>query len=60
MAAMHEKMAACLRSDKTMAECRTEMIKNCRDTLGPDECPMGMGHGHMMHAPPKSDSGKQP
>jgi hypothetical protein len=40
MAGLHEKMAACLRSDKAFGECRTEMMKNCQDTLGKEGCPM--------------------
>jgi hypothetical protein len=51
MAALHEKMAACLRSDKAFAECRDEMHKNCRDMMGEQGCPMmsnGMGMGMGM------------
>jgi hypothetical protein len=42
MATMHEKVALCLRSSKTIAECHDEMKKNC--TMG-DRCMMGMGMG---------------
>ena len=72
MATLHEQMAACLRSEKSMSECRTEMMKSCQSTMGSQGCStamgmgMGMGggmmgrgqgmHGHMMSAPP-SDSG---
>jgi hypothetical protein len=58
MAALHEQMAACLRSDKSIADCQTEMMKSCRDTMGTQACPMmGMGHGMgmgngMMQPPP--------
>ncbi len=53
MAALHEQMAACLRSDKSINDCRTEMMKSCRETLGPQGCPMmGKGHGAMMQTPP--------
>lgn len=49
MAKNHESMAACLRSDKSIADCHDEMMKNCKDS---DTCPMkgrmGMHHG-MMH-----------
>ena len=50
MAALHEKMAACLRSDKPIAECRNEMMKSCRESIGAQACPMagfggGMGAG---------------
>jgi len=46
MAAMHERMAACLRSDKAIAACRDEMQNNCREKMGEQVCPM-MGKG--MH-----------
>lgn len=53
MATLHEKMAACLRSDKAFAECRTEMRKNCESMRGEQGCPMGMGmHDQMMKRPP--------
>lgn len=53
MATLHEKMAACLRSDKAFAECRTEMQTNCRSMMGEQGCPMGMGmHDQMMKGPP--------
>ena len=69
MAAMHELMAACLRSDKSMSECRTEMMARCQSMMGSQGCrtAMGMGmgmgggmmgsmHGHMMSSAP-SNSG---
>jgi len=53
MAALHEQMAACLRSEKSIDECRTEMMKSCRDAMGPQGCPMmGKGHAWMMWTPP--------
>lgn len=66
LAAMHEQMAACLRSEKTFAECRTEMRTACRETMNNVGCPsMGMGHGagmgrrSMMSPPPATpDNGK--
>jgi hypothetical protein len=47
MAALHEQMAACLRTDKPFAECHSTMIKSCQEQLGSAGCPMmaGMGHG---------------
>jgi hypothetical protein len=47
MAALHEQMAACLRSDKPVSECHSTMIKSCQEQLGSDGCPMmtGMAHG---------------
>jgi hypothetical protein len=54
MATLHEQMAACLRSDKPLAACRAEMMKNCHNTIGTQGCPMmdmtEMGNGKMgMH-----------
>jgi hypothetical protein len=56
MATVHEKMAACLRSDRPLSQCREEMVTTCRDMMGEDGCPMmGMGRGGMgpgmMHGP---------
>jgi hypothetical protein len=47
MAALHEQMAACLRSDKSLAECHSMMIQGCHEQLGSDGCPTmtGMGNG---------------
>lgn len=63
MAAMHERMAACLRSDKAIAACRDEMQKNCREKMGEQACPMmGMGMGMqdrmMKQCPPGTPDGK--
>jgi len=56
MAAMHERMAACLRSDRAIADCRKEMQQACQAVMGKEGCPMtGMGmHGKMMGEPPAS------
>ncbi|MGH8198914.1 MAG: hypothetical protein ACREVO_00870 [Steroidobacteraceae bacterium] len=62
MAVIHEQMAACLRSTKSIYECRREMMRRCRKTLGSSYCSrrggrmgpgmgMGMGGG-MMQSPP--------
>lgn len=48
MATLHEQMAACLRSDKSIAECRTEMQKHCQDMMGSQGCTRMMGSGGMM------------
>lgn len=53
MATAHEAMAACLRTTKPMEECREEMFKSCKDSMGKSECPMmkgmyGMDHHDMM------------
>lgn len=48
MASTHEQMAACLRSDKAVSVCHTEMMKKCHELMGENGCPkMGM-HDHMM------------
>ncbi len=45
MAALHEQMASCLRSDKSVAQCHDELMKSCEEQLGTTGCPMmGMGH----------------
>lgn len=41
MAAVHEKMAACLRSDRPLEECRDEMHASCVGLFGDEGCPMG-------------------
>jgi hypothetical protein len=56
MAVLHEQMAACLRSDKSISDCHAEMRKNCQTTLGTQDCPM-MGrsmHSGGMHEAPGS------
>jgi hypothetical protein len=46
MAALHEQLASCLRSDKSLAQCHSEMLKSCKEQLGSEGCPMmGMRHG---------------
>jgi hypothetical protein len=45
MAQAHEKLAACLRSDRAIKECRQEVIKACQDAG--NECMMRMDH--MRH-----------
>lgn len=62
MAVLHEQMAACLRSEKSLLECRSAMMRSCQEQLGSDGCPMILGVGggtdgrhHMqpMSATPK-------
>jgi len=48
MASAHERMAACLRSDKSMAECRSEMMKSCHEIMGGRGCPMMDMHDKGM------------
>jgi hypothetical protein len=59
MAVLHQQMAACLRSDKSFADCRDEMRKNCHTTVGPQDCPMtGMGYGGGRRGPPQTSNPK--
>lgn len=59
MAVLHEQMAACLRSDKSVADCRDEMRKNCRATVGAQDCPMmGMGHRGGRRTPSEPSNPK--
>jgi hypothetical protein len=53
MATIHEQMAACLRSDKSMSDCRSEMMSGCQKLMGDSGCHvMGMGkHNYMMKTP---------
>lgn len=61
MAAMHDSMAKCLRTNKSMTECHDEMMKNC--PMG-ESCPsMGMwgksekwGKKRAMHPGDKIES----
>lgn len=48
MATLHEQMAACLRSDKSMSECRSQMISSCQSMMGGQGCRMAMGMGMGM------------
>lgn len=61
MAALHEQMAACLRSDKSFADCRAEMRHSCPQMVGAESCPLmgmgrGPGRGRMMQPAPASPS----
>jgi len=60
MALVHEKMATCLRSDRTIEDCHHEMQNNCSDVMGKEHCKM-MEHrmkGH--HHPADSDKATAP
>ena len=66
MATVHEQMAACLRSDKPITECRTEMMKSCQKLMGTQGCSMmgmdqgAMGkHGGMMQSQPAGPEAKK-
>lgn len=56
MATHHEKMALCLRSDRTMADCQKEMRAACDEKMGMAGCPM---MGEMRGTGPKSDKTSQ-
>ncbi len=45
MAGMHEKMATCLRSDKSMDDCHSEMMATHKDFKDQGSCPMHGMHG---------------
>ncbi len=47
MADMHQKMAECLKSDKSLSECRDNMMANC-PMMKDGQCPM-KGMMGMMH-----------
>jgi curli biogenesis system outer membrane secretion channel CsgG len=49
MATAHENMAACLKSDKNLETCHSEMMGSCKSIMGEDSCDMGMGMGKMQH-----------
>jgi hypothetical protein len=54
MATIHEQMAACLRSDKAFADCRSDMMKSCHQLMGGQGCPMmrdGMHHQMKQTSP---------
>lgn len=48
MATLHEQMAACLRSDKSISDCRAEMRQHCQAMMGSQGCTRMMGSGGMM------------
>jgi hypothetical protein len=59
MASLHERMAACLRSDKSFVECRSEMMKSCQELLGEHGCPMmGMRDQMMRESRPGNSMDK--
>lgn len=48
MAAVHQKMADCLKSSRPMGECRSEMLTNCQSMMGAAGCPMMESAGGTM------------
>jgi hypothetical protein len=53
MAEAHEKLAACLRSDRPVSECHDEMMKSHDSGCCGGDCPMmhgkGKKHSHGAH-----------
>jgi hypothetical protein len=59
MATVHEQMAACLRSDKSFQDCRSEMMNGCQQLMGESGCrTMWMGRHHQMMQGPISTAPK--
>ncbi len=59
MAAFHEQLAACLRSDKPIAECHKAAMKHHQEMMCKEGCPCPMMNmDHMMQKP--SEKSDQP
>jgi hypothetical protein len=56
MALVHEKLAACLRSERSFADCHHEMESSHAEAMGKEHCPM---MEHKMHHHP-ANSEKEP
>jgi hypothetical protein len=56
MALVHEKLAACLRSDRSFADCHHEMESSHAEAMGKEHCPM---MEHKKHHHP-ANSEKEP
>jgi hypothetical protein len=52
MATAHEQMAACLRTERPVAECHDELMKSCQEAMG-TSCPMMGGMRHHKMQPPQ-------
>lgn len=48
MATLYGEMAACLRSEKPISECRVQMQKHCQAMMGNQGCTRMLGRGGMM------------
>lgn len=48
MADMYQKMADCLRTDKTMEQCSHDAMKNCPVVEKTGHCPINEGMGSMI------------
>jgi hypothetical protein len=53
MATIHEQIAACLRSDKPVADCHKEAMKSCQDAMGKGWCSSMHEHMHDHMMEPK-------
>jgi hypothetical protein len=58
MALIHEKLAACLRSERSFADCHHEMESSHAEAMGKEHCPMV--EGKMNHHPANSEKGPTP
>lgn len=47
MAEMYQKMAECLRTDKSFEECQRKVAKDCPVVAKTGQCPIEKGMGHM-------------
>ena len=47
MADMYQKMANCLRTDKSVEDCQRQIAKNCPVVAKTGQCPIEQGMGHM-------------
>ncbi len=54
IAAWHEQIATCLRSDKAITECRAEMAKNHQEMMHEMGCPGRKMNPHMDKQPETS------
>lgn len=59
MAKMHERMAACLRSDKPLKDCHADMVKACHEAMGKEGCHRmaEWSHDHAHHETKPGGSG---
>lgn len=48
MANMYQKMADCLRTDKSIEECQRQVAKDCPLVAKTGQCPIEQGMGAMM------------
>ena len=57
MADLHNQMAVCLGSEKSVSDCQLEMEKSCQDIMGKAKCTMmGAGPKLKMHKAMKAEN----